>query len=144
VPSKVYVDTNIVIDICDETRIGYHAGLETIMALLKDETVDDIYINSDTLSNLFYILRSRSKIAQDIVLEKMRFVTTIFTLVSVEIEDVNNTLDLCEDMTTSFEDYEDTMQYSCAKKLDAELILTNDKRFVSLDIEVCGTKDFKI
>ena len=35
-------------------------------------------------------------------------------------------------------------QYVSAKKVDAELILTNDKRFVSLDIEVSGTKDFKI
>ena len=140
----MYVDTNIVIDICDGNREGYNASLKIITALLEDESVEDIYINSDTLSNLFYILRSRSKIEQDIVLEKMRYITTIFTMINTEMEEVNNTLALCEDETQSFVDYEDTLQYVCAKKINADLILTNDKGFVSLDIEVSGTKDFKL
>ena len=140
----MYVDTNIVIDICDGNREGYNASLEIITALLEDESVEDIYINSDTLSNLFYILRSRSKIAQDIVLEKMRFISTIFTFVNTEIDDVNKALDLCENETQSYTDYEDTIQYICAKKIKADLILTNDKGFVSLDIEVSGTNNFKL
>ena len=52
------------------------------------------------------------------------------------MDDVKMALALCEDETTAFRDYEDTMQYVCAKKMDAKMILTNDKGFVSPDIEV--------
>jgi len=37
-------------------------------------------------------------------------------------------------------DYEDFMQYVCAKKVQADLIVTNDKKFFSLDIELLSTK----
>jgi len=134
VPNNIYVDTNIIIDICDNTRPFYSDSLETIIAYQKDGC--ELYVNSDTYANLFYILRARSKLGLENTLSKMRLITTIFTLVSIESNDVANALHLCEDPSTSCKDYEDTMQYICAKKIEADLILTNDKGFVNLDIEI--------
>lgn len=137
VPNNIYVDTNIIIDICDEKRPSHEASLKKIIALQKE--MDELYINSDTYANLFYILRSRSKVKLDKVLSTMRLITSIFTLVPIEESDVENALLLCEDTKTPCNDYEDTMQYVCAKKIDADLIVTNDKGFVGLEIEVRGT-----
>ena len=68
----------------------------------------------------------------------------LFDLVPVEQKEVLEAMTLCEAEDTSFKDYEDALQYICAKKVSADLILTNDKGFVSIDIEVSGTKSFKI
>ena len=72
----------------------------------------------------------------------MRYTTTIFTLVTTTMDDVQMALAWCEDKETSFSDYEDTMQYICARKVDSKMILTNDKGVLSPDIEVRGSAAF--
>ena len=137
--NNIYVDTNIVVDMCDSNRAQHESSFALVTSYL-DKKGCEFFINSDTLSNLFYILSNRSKLDTVEVLEKMQFINDIFTLVSIESEDVSMALDLCADTSNSYKDYEDTMQYVCAKKVDADLIVTNDKGFVSLDIEIIGIK----
>lgn len=69
----------------------------------------------------------------------MNFISEIFTLVSIESEDVKKALSLCSDNSLANRDYEDTMQYVCAKKVNANAIVTNDKKFVSKDIKIITT-----
>ncbi|MEA1952972.1 MAG: PIN domain-containing protein [Campylobacterota bacterium] len=135
-PNNIYIDTNIIIDICDDKRPYHEASLKEIITLQKE--MNELYINSDTYANLFYILRSRSKYTLDRVLSKMRLISSIFTLATIEHDDIENAIQLCEDKQTPCTDYEDTMQYVCAKKISADLIVTNDKGFIGLDIEVRG------
>lgn len=136
--NNIYVDTNIIIDICDNQRALHENGFEVITHYLENEY--ELFINSDTLANVFYILSKHSILTYDEVVEKMRFLNDIFTLVSIESEDVTMALDLCEDKNNKYEDYEDLMQYVCAKKVSADLIITNDKGFIALDIGLKGTK----
>ena len=136
--NNIYVDTNIVVDMCDNKRALHENSFEMITNYFEQDNCE-LFINSDTLSNLFYILSSRSTLNAEEVLEKMQFVNEIFTLVSIESEYVSMALDLCADSATTYNDYEDTMQYVCAKKIEADLIVTNDKGFVSLDIDLVGT-----
>ena len=136
--NNIYVDTNIVIDLCDNQR-ALHESSFTFIAKHTEQKDEELFINSDTLSNLFYILSNRSTLDTEEVLEKMQFVNEIFTLVSIEPQDVEVALELCADGSTSHKDYEDAMQYVCAKKVGADMIVTNDMGFVSLDIDVIGT-----
>ena len=136
--NNIYVDTNIVVDMCDNKRALYENSFEMITNYLEQDNCE-LFINSDTLANLFYILSNRSTLNAEEVLEKMQFINEIFTLVSIESEDVSMALDLCADSATTHKDYEDAMQYVCAKKIEADLIVTNDKGFVSLDIEIFPT-----
>ena len=139
VPNNIYVDTNIIIDICDDTREFHKKSLSLITKLQKEG--NEIFINSDTYANLFYIMRSRSKYDLSTTLAKMRLITTIFTLVLIEQSDIEKALQLCEDKELENRDYEDAMQYICAKKCEAIMIVTNDKGFISGDIEVVGSFD---
>lgn len=136
--SNIYVDTNIVIDMCDSQRAMHTHSFEVITGYMKQDNYE-LFINSDTLANLFYILSNRSTLNAEEVLDKMRFINEIFTLVSIEAKDVAMALSLCADGKSKHKDYEDTMQYVCAKKIESSLILTNDKKFVSEDIEVNST-----
>lgn len=136
--TNVYVDTNIIIDICDSQRMMHSHSFEVITHYMEQDNYE-LFINSDTLANLFYILSSRSTLNTEEVLDKMHFINEIFTLVAIETKDVEVALALCADSKSQHKDYEDTMQYVCAEKIKSSLILTNDKKFVSVDIALCTT-----
>ena len=135
--TNVLLDTNIIMDLFDENRVSHQSSLTLVRELLGSGAV--LYVNSDTLTTAFYLLRSVKKATFEESLFALRESTKICELVSIEIQDVDKALSLCEDNTTACKDYEDTLQYVCAKKVNADLIVTNDKGFVGLDIEVKST-----
>jgi len=138
--NKVYLDTNIFIDLLDSTRPFSNESWNLIKQMTKEAT--RLSINSDTVTNAFYILSKHKLYTSQELLGLMKKSVMLFDIVPVAQKEVLEAMTLCEDAETSFRDYEDALQYVCAKKVDAELILTNDKGFCSLDIEVSGTKDF--
>ena len=140
--NRVYVDTNIFIDLLDATRPFAKDTSNVIRKIIMNGTL--LYINSDTVTNTFYVLSKQKKYTQKELLELMRKSVSIFMIVSVEHEEILDAITLCEDENTAFEDYEDALQYVCAKKTDAELILTNDRGFMSKDIEVKSTNELSL
>lgn len=135
--TNVLLDTNIIMDIFDADRVSHQSSLELVKTLLTDGAT--LYINSDTLTTAFYLLRNQKKATLQEALYAIRESTNICELIPIEMEDVADTLLLCEDENSVFKDYEDALQYVCAKKVRADLIVTNDNGFVSLDIEVIRT-----
>ncbi len=140
--NKVYLDTNIFIDLLDATRPYSQASWTLVRKMTADATL--LAINSDSITNAFYILSRHKIYSPHELLALMKKSVMLFDVVAVEQEEVLAALTLCEDDNTKFKDYEDALQYVCAKKIASDLILTNDKGFVILDIEVSGTKDFKL
>ncbi len=78
---------------------------------------------------LFFILNSRVKVTQEKALKALEYSTTLCEIVPIEKEDALRAIALCADKSTNYKDYEDAMQYVCAKKIGADLIVTNDKSF---------------
>ena len=136
--TNVLLDTNIIMDIFDEDRVTHDSSLTVIRELLGNGAT--LYVNSDTLTTSFYLLRSLKKATLEESLYALRETTKICELIPIEIKEVDGALSLCEDVESPYKDYEDALQYVCAKKVGADLIVTNDKRFISLDIEVKSTK----
>ena len=136
-PSNVLLDTNIVMDMFDEERKTHHSSLSLVKELLSEGAM--LYVNSDTLTTAFYLLKNQKKATLKESLYALRETTHICELISIELDDVHKALVLCEDDDTACKDYEDAMQYVCAKKVNADLIVTNDKGLVGLDIEVRST-----
>ncbi len=135
--SRVLLDTNIIVDIFDDKRKFSNASIGTVKSLLEQGST--LYVNSDTLTTTFYLLRSQRKMTFKEAINAIKETTIFCELIAIEKDDVLDTIALCELEDTKFKDYEDALQYVCAKKIAADLILTNDKEFVSLDIEVSGT-----
>ncbi len=132
--NNVYVDTNIIIDICDIKREAHKVSLSTIQKYMASS---ELYINSDSLSTLFYILKYRADFSFKEALEKIYFIHDIFTVVAIDEDISRKALDLCVNGICI--DYEDAMQYVCAKEIDADIIVTNDKNFISKDLEIVRT-----
>ncbi len=137
--NRVYADTNIFIDLLDATRPFAKDTSNVIREMIMNGTL--LYINSDTITNSFYILSKQKKYASSELLEVMGKIVSIFEVVPIEHEDVMDTLALCKDQKTAFEDYEDALQYMCAKKIDTAFILSNDHGFVAEDIALKGTDE---
>lgn len=135
--NNLYIDTNIFIDLLDSTRPSYNHSL----ALVKDslESAKILYINSDTVTNAFYILSKLRRGKETELMLMMKKVVILFEIVPIDDKDIMYAFDLCIDTALEYKDYEDAVQYVCAKKIEADLIVTNDKKFISLDIEICST-----
>jgi len=137
--NNIYFDTNIFIDLMDSTR-PYALGS---MALNRDYIAEGkiVHINSDTITNAFYVMSKNKAYTPKELLVLFKKMVSLFKVVAIEEKEVMMALSLCEDDATDFKDYEDALQYVCAKKVGAELIVTNDKGFVALDIELYSTLD---
>jgi predicted nucleic acid-binding protein len=135
--TNVLLDTNIVLDLFDKDRLSSEKSLEIVKKFIMDNAT--LYVNSDTLTTAFYILKNQKKVSFKEALHAVRETVNICELISIELEDVEAALDLCENDKCT--DYEDAMQYVCALRVEADLIVTNDKGFVSLDIECIGTSE---
>ena len=135
-PNKIYVDTNIIVDICDTKRAAHKKSLDKMYHYLES---GELFINSDTLSTLFYILITNAKLPFEEAIEKLYFVHSIFNVVAIDEQVSLKALELCTKNICT--DYEDAMQYVCAKKIGAEAIVTNDKGFVFQDIDIVRTNE---
>ena len=138
--NKVLLDTNIIMDLFDQDRRTSVYSTKAIEYLLDNNAV--LYVNSDTLTTAFYLLRHQKKATFKESLNAIRETSILCDLISIEHDNVMEALTLCEDDKTAYKDYEDALQYVCAKKIDASLILTNDKGFVSENIGCMNSKIF--
>ncbi len=136
--TKIYFDTNVLVDLFDVQRVNHQYSLHVFKTLLENEEID-IYINTDTLTNLFYLLRSHLKFSFEDAIEKIEIIKDSFIIISTELEQINETLEICKRHV--FNDYEDVMQYICALKYECTLLITNNaKDFKNSSIEVITTK----
>lgn len=58
--SKIYLDTNVVADIIDETRMNHTISLKLLKYLALNNC--NIYISEDMLTTLYYILKDKKEI----------------------------------------------------------------------------------
>ncbi len=135
--NNLYIDTNIFLDLLDSTRPSYKHSLALVKESLENAKI--LYINSDTVTNAFYILSKLRRGKEAELMLMMKKVVILFEIVPIDDKDIMYAFDLCIDTALEYKDYEDAVQYVCAKKIEADLIVTNDKKFVSLDIEICST-----
>ena len=136
--TNILLDTNIIMDLFDANRITHKSSLKLVKEFLENEAI--LYVNTDTLTTSFYLLRSLKKATLEESLYALREITKICEIISIELKDIDKALSLCEDINTPYKDYEDAMQYICAKKVNANIIVTNDKKFISKDISIIHTK----
>jgi predicted nucleic acid-binding protein len=89
--NNIYVDTNVFIDLMDSTRPFYKGSFSLIKSSITEGKI--LYINSDTITNAFYILnRTHATLSLISLMQKM---VALFVVVAVEHEEVMFALSLC-------------------------------------------------
>lgn len=130
---KVFIDTNIFLDSYLERDYGISKGIFDFL-----ETTDTkIYLNDISIINIAYIIRK--KFSKNEIQEKINLIINQYHIVPATkqiISDANN---------SAFKDFEDGVQYFCAKEIEVDLIITNNKKdFTSSNIEVLTASEFTL
>jgi len=128
---KVYIDTNVYLNSIENRDEGISKKLLTFLAQ-KDVR---LYLNDLSIINIHYIAkknRTREEITQilRVILRKQE-------IVSIDKYIIEDSLN------SEFKDFEDGVQYFCARRIDADLIITSNKKdFVHSEIEVLTPLEF--
>ena len=128
---RVYIDTNVFLDSYLKRDDGF---ADRVFLFFEDRDIE-ICLNDISIINIAYILKK--PFSQDEIKEKINFITKYYTVICASsniIIDANN---------SKFKDFEDGVQYFCAKAIDADLIISNNKKdFKMSDINVLTPKEF--
>ena len=116
--SKIFIDTNILIDFLGEREPFYDAA--ALIVSRADRKEIELQVSSLSYATASYILmRYNSK---EIILEKMRKFNTLCSITNVDAAVVNGALQ------SSFSDFEDALQYYSAVNAGAKMIVTRNKK----------------
>lgn len=129
---KVFLDANILLDLCSHKRKYHEQSVRTVEKFLKSGA--ELVASSDSITTVYYVLRKLTG-DKELSLLAVENLSDYITLASFSNEEVKEAINLMK-ADNKFRDLEDTLQYVLAKREGCSLILTNDKGFYSPDIDV--------
>lgn len=133
-PVRVFVDTNVLIDILYPGRDADLRMNSGLFLDLSTEGVFKYYVSTISLATVFYFLRKLPKEVTHRTLDAL--------LMGIEVTPTPaEAYDYC--WKSSFNDLEDAMQAYCAQARGCSIIVTNNIRdFKSCDIEALTPAEF--
>lgn len=130
---KLFLDTNVVIDLLGERDPFYESAAK--IATLADKGKIQIYVSALTYSTVYCLLSRYEK--DEIVKEKIRK----FKVIAETSDLIDKNID--KGLVSKFSDFEDSLQYYCALKVDCSIIITrNGKDFKESDIPVLTPNEY--
>lgn len=130
---KLFLDTNVVIDLLGEREPFYDSIAK--IATLADKGKIHLIVSALTYSTVYYIL-SRFE-DKEAVKEKIRK----FKLIA-ETSDLTDKI-IDKGLSSKFKDFEDSLQYYCAVKLECNMLITrNGKDFKESEIAVFSPDEY--
>jgi len=128
---KVFIDTNVFLDAFLNRDDG--SAKKVLKFVVQQEMTP--FCNDISIINIVYLIRKKfSKDEISGIIDKLVDNYTIVPASSKIIVDANN---------SNFKDFEDGVQYFCAKEIEADLIITNNKKdFILSEIEVLSPVEF--
>ena len=129
---KVLLDTNVVIDWLTD-RMPFADASSDAIAFSVDRGI--VYITATVITDIFYIIRKSDGI--DAAKTAITKILEILKIASVDEVDIRAAKD------SLFEDFEDAVQFICAKNLSADYIITrNTADFEHSTIPALSPEDF--
>ena len=125
---KIFLDANILIDFIDPTREKHKNSVEFI----KNNVGNLFYTSCDILTTIYYIA---SKNKCENILDKLEYLLKLVKIINFSNKLALKTIHTMQN-NENFKDFEDTIQYELAKSIQADYIVTNDKKFYSPDIKL--------
>jgi predicted nucleic acid-binding protein len=131
--SKLFVDTNIVLDYL-MMRIPFYKSAAQLFSLASKGNII-IYISTLSFTTAHYYLLKRMERKQALI--KISQFRKLITLLPVS----ERTIDMA--LASDFKDFEDAVQYHCAKSENISVLLTRDvKDYVTSKIPVMTVENF--
>ena len=123
---KVFLDTNIVIDLLDK-REPFYIDAVKLFTLAYQKKIT-LFVSPMTYATASYLLRKHGKEGMRILLNNFRQLSQITTADERVVDAA---------LASSFDDYEDALQYYSALTRNVDVIVTRNKKdFTSASIPV--------
>jgi predicted nucleic acid-binding protein len=130
---RIFLDTNVVLDLLGEREPYYNSAAK--IATLADKGEIDLIVSALTYSTVYYLL-SRAE-DKKLVKEKLRKFKVI-----AETSDLTDKI-VDKGLSSNFSDFEDSLQYYCAIKMDCKILITrNSKDFKESEIPVLTPDEY--
>ena len=133
---KVYLDANILLDYLVDSRLKHEKSDRVIEYCFAHHF--EIMTSCDIVTTIYYI---DAKLGKQRALENIIKMNMFVKIIDFSNKEVTQTCKLMKG-DEDYEDLEDTMQYILAKKEQCDLIISNDRKFVSKEIELLSSEAF--
>lgn len=120
---KVFLDTNVILDFYDSER-GHYQPAAIVFDLAFRGKIE-LYVCGLSFVNAFFLLHG--KYDKALLYEKMRVLYKLCNVTPIDKEIIKKAL------SQDYRDFEDAVQYYSSEAIEADVILTRDKK---------GFKDF--
>jgi len=128
---KVYIDTNVYLNSIENRDKEVS---KNVLAFLAQKDVQ-LYLNDLSIINIHYI--AKKKRTREEITQILKTILRRQEIISIDKHIIENSLD------SEFKDFEDGVQYFCARRVDADLIITSNKKdFAHSEIEVLTPLEF--
>ena len=114
----------------DLDRNNYQKTKERLAIYIKNS--NELYTSCDIFTTIYYV--ASKKIEHQKLLAELEKLLTFIEILPIDINTITKAMQISK--TTNQKDLEDILQYTCAKDNNCNLIVTNDKKFYSPDIEI--------
>lgn len=129
---KVFLDTNIVIDLLDK-REPFYIDAVKLFTLAYQKKIT-LFVSPMTYATASYLLRKHGKEGMRKLLNNFRQLSQITTADERVVDAA---------LASSFDDYEDALQYYSALTRNVDVIVTRNKKdFTSASIPVLSPAEF--
>jgi predicted nucleic acid-binding protein len=128
---NIFLDTNVFADAFLNRDDG---SAKRALKFLEEQNIE-LFLNDISIINITYIIRKEfSKYEISKIIDELLLKHNIVSVNAKIIEDANH---------SKFKDFEDGVQYFSAREIDADLIISNNKKdFKMSDINVLTPKEF--
>lgn len=128
---KIFIDTNIYMNSIENRDNGIS---KSVLVFLQQTDVE-LYLNDLSIINIHYLTRKSTQ--KDEIKKRLKTILEEQNIVSIDRFIIEESLD------SNFKDFEDGVQYFCAKRAGADLIISDNKTdFIHSDIRVMTAKEF--
>jgi len=135
---RLFLDANIFLDIYDNSRSSHKYSLKLYEYVSKNRY--KLFTSCDLITTIYYI---NSKIDRCKALLNIQNINKTLKVIDFSNKEITQTCNLMiED--DDYKDLEDTIQYIMAKKEKCDIIISNNKNFISKDIKLMSSEDFCI
>jgi predicted nucleic acid-binding protein len=131
---KVFVDTNIILDIFLKREQFFDYSQKLVLELPEKNCIP--FISSSSVTDIYYIC-NKSGMEKDVILEKFKELLKTFEVLIIDKISINNAI------LSDMKDFEDAVQMMACKKEKIDLIITRNKKdFENGGIEVQTPEEY--
>ncbi len=134
--TNIFLDANILIDVIDSNRQNSKVSAKLFRSFIQNLDSYRLFTSCDLMTTVYYILRK--ELSKEKVLSSLKIMNKVLNVVEFGNIEIESAIELMQE-NESFKDFEDTIQYIIAKKSNCEYIISNDKKFYSLELPILSS-----